>query len=136
MILHQSSIIKLEYNPTTDILEVEYPDLEKFMLSEIRHALTLMVETIRNYDVKRLLLDASKTSVNVSEEENTQLTLQLAKDLATTRLQKLARITPSNQYREIKAQENINQAKQSGAMPYLLESFTNRAIAIEWLVRD
>jgi hypothetical protein len=52
MILHQSSIIKLEYDPATDILEVEYPDLEKFMLPEIKHAFNLMVETIRNYDVK------------------------------------------------------------------------------------
>jgi hypothetical protein len=82
------------------------------------------------------LLDASRTSINVSEEDNTQLTLQLVKDLATTRLQKIARITPVDEHRESKAQENIKKAKQSVVLPYHLESFTSRTAALKWLVRD
>jgi hypothetical protein len=51
-----------------------------------------MVDTVRHYDVKRLLLDTRKTVIAVSEEENREVTSQLASNLAKTPLQKLARI--------------------------------------------
>ncbi|MFD3001963.1 hypothetical protein ACFS7Z_16440 [Pontibacter toksunensis] len=133
MILHQSSLITLDYNPATDILVVEYPDVHDFLLPHIRQSLAIMVEAIRNYDVKKLLLDASRTIIDVSEEENRQLTLQLAADLMHTRLQKVARIQPLNYVRETRAQENINRIRQEGMLPYQLETFTSKAAAMDWL---
>ena len=133
MILHQNSIIKLEYSPATDILEVKYPDLQKFILFEIKESLKLMVETIRNYDVKRLLLDASSTHIDISDEENRDLSMQLAAELARTRLQRVARIQPIDPKKELKAQENIKQIEKVLPLPYQLRTFTERAAALEWL---
>lgn len=134
MILHQSSLIRLDYNPATDILVVDYPDINEFLLPHIRQSLTLMVEAILNYDVKKLLLDASRTIIEISEEENKQVTMQLAADLMRTRLQKVARIQPVNMMQETRAQENISRIRQVGLLPYQLETFTSRTAAMAWLV--
>jgi hypothetical protein len=135
MILHQNSIILLDYNPATDILQVDYPDLNSLHLSEIRHSLKLLVEAVIGYDVKKLLLDASNTATNLSVEDNKNLSLELAADLAKTRLQKLARIQPNVQLSEVIAQQNIRQIKLAGLMSYQLQTFTSRPEAIEWLKR-
>ncbi len=135
MIIHQNSLISLVYSPASDILEVEYPDLQVYMLSHIKESLDLMVQTIRTYDVKRLLLDASKTVIEISEEENKQVTLHLAEALVTTRLQKLARIHPIDLNREIRAQENIQNLKASGLLTYQLQTFTSKDQALTWLQR-
>ena len=136
MILHQNSIIKLDYNPATDILQVDYPDLHTFHLPEISESLVLLVETIRNYDVKRLLLDASKTIIEVSEEQNKQLTLQLASDLQKTRIQKVARIQPLDQTRELTAQENIKRIQQAGLLSYQIQTFISKDEALAWLKKN
>lgn len=133
MILHHNSIIRLDYSPATDILEVKYPDLQKFMLLEIKESLKLMVETIRNYDVKRLLLDASSTYIEISEEENRMLSLQLAEELTRTRLQRVARIQPKDPEKELRAQQNIKQIEKEIVLPYQIHTFSDRAEALKWL---
>ncbi|MDX5419725.1 MAG: hypothetical protein LPK09_10960 [Hymenobacteraceae bacterium] len=133
MILLENSVLKLEYNPATDILQVRYPDLQSMHLSEIQHNLDIMVETIRNYDVRKLLLDASYTSVEVDDAENRKLNLNLAAQLAKTRLVKLARIQPVSRERAIKAQRNIEELQRSGLIPYELRTFTSHAEALAWL---
>lgn len=133
MILLHNSVLKLEYNPATDILQVRYPDLHSMHLSEIKHNLDIMVETIRNYDVRKLLLDASHTSVEVDDEENRMMSMNLAAQLAKTRLVKLARIQPMAQDRELKAQQNIEDLQRSGLIPYALRTFTSHAEALAWL---
>ena len=73
-----------------------------------------MVEAIRNYDLKKLLPDASKTTIEVFNEENTAVAMQLATDLVNTRWQKVVRMQPVNNNWKIMAQETINQLKQAG----------------------
>lgn len=133
MIIHQNSLISLDYSPAFDILEVEYPDLQGYMLSHIKDSLDLMVDTIRTYDVKRLLLDASKTVIELNDEENKNLTIYLASQLVKTRLQKLARIQPIDLNVEIRAQENIQNIASSGLLPYQLKTFTVKEEALNWL---
>ncbi len=103
------------------------------MLPEIKNSLTLMVDTIRHYDVKKLLLDASKSMVAISEEENKELMKKLAVDLANTRLQKVARIQPVDPLREIRAQQNIEGLRQEGLLPYQVKTFSSKLEAIDWL---
>lgn len=134
MILHHNGLIKLEYSPATDILQVNYPDLYSYQLTEVRHSLSIMVETIRNYDVKRLLLDASVTSVHITDEENSELNLNLARELSKTRLQKVARIHPLSPLRESIAQKNIEKIFHSGMVPYELKTFSHRTEALSWLL--
>lgn len=133
MILLENGILRLEYDPATDILQVRYPDLSSYLLAEIRHSLKIMVDTIRNYDVRKLLLDASNTAMDVSDEENRMLTLELASSLATTRLLKVARVQPFDPSKELRAQENIEAARRAGMLPYEVDTFTNRNDALSWL---
>jgi hypothetical protein len=133
MILLENGVLRLEYDPATDILQVRYPDLSSFLLSEIRHSLKIMVETIRNYDVRKLLLDASHTAIEVSNEENRELTMELASMLANTRLLKVARVQPFDAKKEMRAQENIEAARRAGLLPYEVSTFSNRMEAIHWL---
>ncbi|MBD1396504.1 hypothetical protein H9Q13_04950 [Pontibacter sp. JH31] len=133
MILLQNSVLKLEYNPATDILQVRYPDLQSMHLSEIKHNLNIMVDTIRNYDVRKLLLDASHTNIEINDEENRAMSMELAAQLSKTRLIKLARIQPASKDREVKAQENIEVLQRSGLISYELRSFTNHREALAWL---
>lgn len=133
MILLQNSILLLEYDPATDILQVRYPDLQRYHMSEIRHSLHVMVETIRNYDVRRLMLDARTTSVEVDDEENRQMTLELAGMLAKTRLIKIARVQPNNLEYEARAQQNIDAARKAGLLAYEVATFTTPEEALDWL---
>ncbi|WP_439879724.1 hypothetical protein ACSX1A_11105 [Pontibacter sp. MBLB2868] len=136
MILYQSSTILLDYTPATDILEVVYPDLRAAQLDEVKHSLMQLVEAIHNYDVKKLLLDGSRSAMEVTEEESQQMAMQLAAELAKTRLKKVARIRPSDSEREISSQDRINQIKHAGLLPYEVKTFTSRAEANAWLKSD
>ncbi|MDO6391251.1 hypothetical protein Q4E40_14015 [Pontibacter sp. BT731] len=133
MILLQNSILLLEYDPATDILQVRYPDLQRYHMSEIRHSLQIMVQTIRNYDVRKLLLDARTTAIEIDDEENRQLTLELAAMLSETRLVKVARVQPSDPENEARAQQNIEAARKAGALSYDVATFPTPASAISWL---
>ena len=96
MILFQNSIVKLDYNPATDILEIEYPDLHGYLLLEIKHNINIIVDIIKSYDVKKLILDSSRTVIAVSEEESREVAMYLAAGIMTTRVQKVARLQSLN----------------------------------------
>ncbi|WP_157593100.1 hypothetical protein [Rufibacter tibetensis] len=123
----------MDYTPATDILYVEYPDLDSALLPVIKNSFTILVEAIVNYDVKRLLLDASRTHVSISEEENRDISIQLATALAKTRLQKVARIQPLDPVLENKAQNNISRIHQKGVLTYELRTFSSNQEAVKWL---
>jgi len=130
----QNCDIKLDYNPATDILEIEYPDMHSYQLSEIEYSMSLMVESIKNYDVKRLLFDSSKTIIGVSDDEYAKVMAQLISLLTTTRLEKVARIALLDQVREKLEQAKINEQAQITVLPFELKTFSNRADAKAWLV--
>lgn len=134
MILFDNSIIKIDYTPATDILEVAYPDLEGFLLSEIKHSIIVLVENVKNYDVKRVLLDASRTIISVSEEESREIATYLAAGLVCTRVQKVARIQSPSDHVETTAQGNIRYIHTSLSLPFQLQNFITKAEAVGWLM--
>lgn len=133
MILLQNTVLKLEYNPATDILQVKYPNLHSYHMSEIKHNLAIMVENIRNFDVRKLLLDASQTIVEISDADNRQVTMELAAQLAKTRLIKVARVHPVDLKAEVRAQENIQAIQKIIPLPYEIGTFDSVEEALEWL---
>ncbi|WP_347158977.1 hypothetical protein [Pontibacter chitinilyticus] len=122
----------MHYNPSTDILYVEYPDLGSLQLPVIKHSLAVLVENIRNYDVRKLLLDSSDSEVWVSEKEGRAVALQLTSDLMKTRLLKVAHVLPLDPDREKRVQANINQVPR-GTRPYQLQTFDTKEDAMAWL---
>lgn len=133
MILFENSLIRLDYNPATDILEICYPDLHDFLLPEIKHSIDILIDTVKSYDVKKILLDSSKTTISVSNEESREIAVYLATGLMKTRVQKLARVqSPSSAVEQI-AQGNIGHIRESQLLPFQLQNFTIKAVAVEWL---
>lgn len=133
MILFKNSIIKLDYDPATDILEVDYPDLHGYLLPEIKHAITILVDYVKNYDVKRVLLDSTKTLISVSEEESREIATFLAAGLVQTRVQKLARLQSHTPQVEETAQENIRHIRETLPLSFKVHNFTSKTEALAWL---
>ncbi|NEM99126.1 hypothetical protein [Pontibacter burrus] len=133
MILFQNSLVTLTYKPATDVLEVQYPDLHGYLLPEIRHTINILVDMIRNYDVKRVLLDSTKTEISVSAEESREVTQWLAVGFMTTRLQKVARLQSKSEAVEKTAASNIAHVRQVNQLPFAVENFLDYNDAITWL---
>lgn len=133
MILLSNSIVELNYDPATDVLEVAYPDLHDYLLLEIRHTIDSMIETIKNYHISKMLLDSSRTSILVSQERSAEISMYLAAGLAKTRLSKLARLQSSSTAVETTAQNNIKHINTSLNLPFKLQNFTCKAEALAWL---
>lgn len=133
MILYHNSLIRIEYSPATDILEVAYPDLHEYLLPEIKHSIDILVENIISYDVKHLLLDSSKTVVAVDAENSRMITTYLVKGLVKTRIQKLARLQSSSPMVESTAENNIRHVNQIMSLPFELKHFTSKELATQWL---
>ena len=133
MLLFKNSIITLDYNPAADILEVAYPDLHGFLLPEIKHSIDIMIDNVKNYDVKRILLDSTRTVISVSEEESREITVCLAAGFMKTRVQKLARLQSAKASVEDTAQENIKHITETLPLTFQLKNFTSKAEALAWL---
>jgi hypothetical protein len=131
VILYEDGYIKLDYDPSTDVLYAPSPDIHKDELLYLYKAFSIIVDTLINYDIKYLLLDASYSQTTVSEEEYTIVMEQLVRDLGATRLQKLARVVSSSQMRELKATRYLHEAPD--LFPYVLQNFTSKEAAEKWL---
>ena len=133
MILLENSILRLDYNPATDILEVEYPDLHNYLLSEIKHNIDIMMEIVRSYDVKRLLLDSTRSVSSVNADESREIATYLAAGITGTRVQKVARVQSPETAVETRAQNNIKHIRETQQLPFQLQNFTSKVDALEWL---
>lgn len=136
MVLFDNSLIRLDYDPATDILAVEYPDLHGFLLSEIKRSIDTLVDTVKHYDVKRMLLDSTRTVVSVSDEESREIALYLTAGLMRTRVLKVARVQSGSATVEATAEGNIRHIKESLSLPFDVQNFTDRKVAIEWLKKE
>ncbi|KAA3437852.1 hypothetical protein [Rufibacter hautae] len=136
MRLYSSHLLTLDYDPSTDILFTEWPSAHPYNLNEVDKALQILVETIRNYDVKRLLIDASQTKVDpdLDEERYKEIILRFAYDLMKTRLQKSARVLTADKAREARSQEIAQEVSQKTHLSVQSQSFATRSEAQAWLL--
>ena len=133
MILYENGYIKLDYSPSTDILYAECPDIHEYDLLQLHRAFTIIVEAIRGYDIKYFILDFTKTSINISQEDYRVVMNQFARDLMTTRLQKLARIATMDAERENRVESYARQVKEETKSAIAFLNFPSRAAATDWL---
>jgi len=133
MLIH-NGIIKLDYNPATDVLATSMPDVKQFGLSEVSFCLGLIIESVKNYDIKLLLLDSSKSVVEVEDEAYKAVTTKFALDLMRTRLKKIARIATENTRREENSAKIATEIRQELNLEIKYKNFTNEAEALEWLL--
>lgn len=122
-------IVKLEYDPVRDVLSVEWPEIRDYTVSEAVYILNTVIETVRRYDVKYLLTDTRKGTVDIPEHQYREIIVKFARDLATTRLQKIARVVTESTRREGLIHEVTNQAHLS--IP--IHNFYSMEDALSWL---
>jgi len=130
-----SGIITLNYNPATDVLDTSMPDVKQFGLSEVSFCLQLIVESIRNYDIKKLLLDSSKSVVEVEDEPYKAVTTKFGTELMGTRLKKIARVATADARREEKSATVSAELRRELNFPVEFRNFTSKAGAMEWLLQ-
>ncbi len=136
MILYQNNLVTLNYEPTTDILSAVWPNVEPYNLMEVKDTLRILAESIRNYDVKKLFIDGSKTSISpdLDQEEYKRIVMEFAQALATTRLQKSARLVTSDEAREVRSQELSAEVKEKVQLNIQNQNFTTEEEAMSWLL--
>lgn len=123
-----NKLIKLDYDPTKDILFVEWPDFNYFSLAELHQILNNIVETIRHYDINYLMIDARTTVVSIKESDYNIIALNFAQELMKTRVKKVARLSTTDVNRE----KQVASLKIKSGLTVDLESFETVDEALEW----
>ena len=122
-------VVKLDYNPAKDVLIVEWPDVQEYTTSQAIYTLDVVIETLKFYDVKYLLTDTRNGIIDIPAPRYKEIILKFAKDLSTTRLQKLARVVTEKTVRE----KPLNEVKQEAQLSTQIKSFLNVEEALDWL---
>ncbi|GAA4310342.1 hypothetical protein [Nibribacter koreensis] len=135
MILFQNRLISLDYDPSTDVLSVDWPSVSAYDLLEVEQSLNTLVEYIRNYDVKRLLIDSTKAAISPELDmvKYQAIVTEFAYRLIKTRLRKSARIMHADLVRETISREIGEQVSKKANLTVENRNFANRAEALAWL---
>ena len=129
MILFNSPLIRLDYSPATDILIADLSATYEFYTLEVQEALSTIAKYIRHYDVKKLLMDSRKRIIQIETERYTAIMAEYIRELESTRLQKLARLSTGNTDRE-----NLAKTMQEQVITaFQMKTFTDMEQALTWL---
>jgi hypothetical protein len=132
MILYKSSLITLDYDPATDILSLDWPDIQDLFVAAVEQEIQELIKNIKHYDIKKLLLDTSRATVNVDMVQYQAFLEDFGRKLAATRLQKVARIGSSDPVREKLVHDAREVTQISGGLVFKV--FKNKAEALNWLM--
>ncbi|OKL39604.1 hypothetical protein [Pontibacter flavimaris] len=124
-----NKFIQLDYNPTTDVLFIEWPNMHDYSLPEMRFIMEEVIASVKHYDIKKILADSRQSTITLDDETYGQLINGLALLLQTTRLEKFARLTTAELNRETIASHAASLVKDS--IQY--QSFDDAGVAMAWL---
>ena len=127
-------MITLDYNPITDVLVSDMPDTKQFGALEVSYCLGLIVDSIRYYDIKKLLLDSSKSLIDVEDEVYQAITTKFSMKLRSTRLKKIARVATTDKNREEKSAKVSKALRQEFNFSLVFQNFTSQEEAMDWLL--
>ncbi len=133
MILHQDLLFEFIYDVRTDILSVQWPDIKDNNGSELEYSFQKLLDTVSHFDIKRLLVDSSKSVVSMEERMYKPLLFRLVLALNNTRLQKMARIISENEYRENILKSYATEIKHKETLAFKTKEFANKEMALAWL---
>jgi len=129
MIIYKNGFIKLEFEPATDILSFEMPTVDSVLMPEMKRSLHIIVEHARNYDVKKILLDARNTDIGVEENDYGTIIAEFYRGLAVTRVERVARIVNPASRRET----IVNKILDTVTYTMEVQRFTDVPSAYAWL---
>jgi tRNA nucleotidyltransferase (CCA-adding enzyme) len=129
MVIYKNGFLKLDYEPSTDILSFEMPNVDDVVMPEMKRSLAVIVDNVRNYDVKRVLLDARQTNIWVDESSYACIISEFYQNLMTTRVQKIARLINPDSIREKVVYRLLN----TMSLSVEVQRFTEVDAALNWL---
>ena len=100
MILHTDRYFEHIYDVKHDLLCVKWPTIENLYLPEILNSIKILVENVKNYNIRHLLIDGTETQAHSSNEDANKVVTVFINGLKNSRLEKLARVESPNQDRE------------------------------------
>ncbi|TPE46338.1 hypothetical protein [Pontibacter mangrovi] len=133
MLLHNDGLIDLDYDAATDVLTVRWPDIDSAANAELHYSFLRLNDTIRRYDIKKLLIDSRYNKVQVKEVEYDALMKELCEGLKSSRLMKTARLGSLDQTREPKAEKHANRLIKELQPPFAFKNFMSKPHALQWL---
>ena len=131
MVLHTDRYFEHIYDVKYDLVCVKWPTIENLYLPEILNSIKLLVENIRNYNIRHLLIDATETKAPSSNEDANKVVNALLNGLENSRLEKLARVESEIQERESMLKQMIPEINRS--VNYEIKFFKDIASALKWL---
>ena len=131
MILHKDRYFEHLYDVKLDLVQVKWPDIEDIYLPEIFHSVNTLVENIKNYNIRNLLVDARETKLLTSYQDADRVVEAFTVGLSHSRLEKLARIESLNYQRENMLRQLTNDLNARFA--YRTMFFRDYESALAWL---
>ena len=134
MLLTKNTLIQLDYDTKTDTLTIDWPAIRAFALPEVQHTFKLIVDTLKYYDIKRLLIDARHSVVEVSEADYQAIIFDFALSLNTTRVLKVARIEACQPQQPAQAKQFTSLLQDARLFAWSCRNFKEKQAAINWLI--
>ncbi len=126
----------MDYDVASDILVVKWLASKTSSSSELSYTMKLLVDKIRSYDIKNLLIDAREDVIGITDEEYVEINMTFAQNLASTRLQRVARLGTTNTNRENFVQELAEDVQALPEANVVYQEFQDETIAIQWLQQN
>ena len=133
MILYENGFIQLEYDTSSDILCATCPDIQEFVLLQIHSAFEVIIETIANREIKKLMLDCRNTIIGVSNEDYGMVITQFVRDLTSTPLEQFARIITKDTERENRLRIYAREVGAEIRPSFAYRNFLTKEEAETWL---
>ena len=105
MILYQNSLMQLNLEPANSLIEVNWPNFESYSEDDTKLALSRLVNTVKTYEVKKLLVDASNAKLKPETESYEEIIKHFATLLQESKLEKIARLVTDDPERETRSKQ-------------------------------
>jgi hypothetical protein len=133
MLLHRDGLIELNYDPASDVLTMEWPDITSISSPELEFSFSKLEDAINHYDIKKLLIDSRFNKVQVLENAYSELIRNIHSKLQHTRLEKVARLGSLDEAREPKAEQHARQLMKELNPRFAFKNFRDPNEALHWL---
>ena len=131
MVLHTDRYFEHIYDVKHDLLCVKWPTVESLYLPEILNSIKILVENIKNYNIRHLLIDATETRAHSSDEDANKVVDALFTGLKRSHLEKLARVESANADRESVLKQLLPEV--APGLNFEIKFFKDIASALNWL---
>jgi len=133
MILHKDGLIEMDYDVASDVLVVKWLASATSTSLELGYTMDLIVDKVRSYDIKKLLIDAREDVVGITDEEYVEINVKFANNLASTRLDRVARLGTTNINRENFVKSLVEDVQALTQTHLIYKEFSNETAAKLWL---